>query len=225
MLCIKSMLKFIYFLKSKPLKQCIIMFFTYPRIPFSFFVRVCVEPNNDFNTRPSLGFRLYVGSHKLLDRFMKKKKEEEEKAYGNYDDWGVLCENSEELNRFRVPELEKYLNHHGTQHRGRKLSKKDKVRLIVRYWNSVDSSENGNDENEGDVESDSGDGSGSDGSRSDESGDEGDEEEEDEGNEIDNDEDDISEIENEDEDVILAVISDHLEDETRCPTKLVLGRT
>ena len=64
----------------------------------------------------------------------KKKKEEEEKAYGDYD-WGVLCENSEELNRPRVSELEKYLNHHGIQHRGRKLSKRDKARLIVRHWN------------------------------------------------------------------------------------------
>ena len=83
-----------------------------------------------------------------------------------------------------MPELEQYLYHHGIQHRGRKLSKKDKVRLIVRHWNSVDSSENGDDENEGDVENDSGDGSGSDESRGDESGDE---EEEGEGNEVDND--------------------------------------
>ena len=67
-------------------------------------------------------------------------------------------------------------------------------------------------------------GVGSDGSRGDESGDEDDEEEEDEGNEVDNDEDDISEIENEDDYVILAVISDHLEDETRCPTKTPSGR-
>ena len=93
-----------------------------------------------------------------------------------------------------MPELKKYLNHHGIQHRGRKLSKKDKVRLIVRHWNSVDSSENGEYENEGDRESDSGGGSGSDESRGDESGDEDDEEEEDEGNEVDNGEGDISEI-------------------------------
>ena len=71
------------------------------------------------------------------------------------------------------------------------------------------------------MSSDSGDGNGSDESRCDESGDE-DDGEEDEDNEVVNDEDDITEIEN--EDAILAVISDRLEDETRCPTKTRSGR-
>ena len=96
--------------------------------------------------------------------------------------------------------------------------------LIVPHRNSADISENRDDENEGDVESDSGDGSGCDETRGDESRDEDDEEKEDEGNEVDEYKDDISEIENEDEDVILAVIFDHLEDETRCPTKTRSGR-
>ena len=53
-----------------------------------------------------------------------------------------------------MPELEKYLNHTMVYNRGRKLSKKDKVRLIVRHWSSVGNSENGDGENESDVESD-----------------------------------------------------------------------
>ena len=54
--------------------------------------------------------------NKRKEERAKTKKEEEEKACGDYD-WEVLCENSEELNRLSVPELEKYLNHHGIQHR------------------------------------------------------------------------------------------------------------
>ena len=56
--------------------------------------------------------------NKRKEERAKKKKEEEEKAYEDYD-WGVLCENNEELNRLRVPELGKHLNHHSKQQSGK----------------------------------------------------------------------------------------------------------
>ena len=73
--------------------------------------------------------------------FKKKKRTEEraresqktkEKVYADYA-WKDLCEDSTKLKQPRVPELNKYLKHHGI-HQHIKSPKNDKVKVIARHW-------------------------------------------------------------------------------------------
>ena len=73
--------------------------------------------------------------------FKKKKRAEEraresqktkEKVYADYA-WKDLCEDSTKLKQPRVPELNKYLKHHGI-HQHIKSPKNDKVKVIARHW-------------------------------------------------------------------------------------------
>ena len=94
-------------------------------------------------------------------------------------------------------------------------SKKEKVRLIIRHWNSLDGNEvdrdrekESNDENEN-VDEETG---------SDDSGDEDKDEEDDEDDEDENAEEDEA------NDVVLAVLSDNLQKESGNPAKTRSGR-
>ena len=73
--------------------------------------------------------------------FKKKKRAEEcakesqktkEKVYADYA-WKDLCEDSTKLKQLRVPELNKYLRHHGI-HQHIKSPKNDKVKVIAGHW-------------------------------------------------------------------------------------------
>ena len=79
--------------------------------------------------------------HPEVMEFKKKKRAEEraresqktkEKVYADYA-WKDLCEDSTKLKQLRVPELNKYLRHHGI-HQHIKSPKNDKVKVIARHW-------------------------------------------------------------------------------------------
>ena len=53
-------------------------------------------------------------------------------VYADYA-WKDLCEDSTKLKQLRVPELNKYLKHHGL-HQHIKCPKNDKVKVIARHW-------------------------------------------------------------------------------------------
>ena len=79
--------------------------------------------------------------HLEVTEFKTKKRAEERareskktkgKVYADYA-WKDLCEDSTKLKQLRVPELNKYLKHHGL-HQHIKSLKNDKVKVIARHW-------------------------------------------------------------------------------------------
>ena len=79
--------------------------------------------------------------HLEVMEFRKKKRAEEraresqktkEKVYADFA-WKDLCEDSTKLKQLRVPELNKYLKHHGL-HQHIKSLKNEEVKVIARHW-------------------------------------------------------------------------------------------
>ena len=79
--------------------------------------------------------------HLEVMEFKKKKRAEEraresqktkENVYADYA-WKDLCEDSTKLKQLWVPELNKYLKHHGLQQHI-KSPKNDEVKVIARHW-------------------------------------------------------------------------------------------
>ena len=68
---------------------------------------------------------------KRMEETARESRETKEKSYKHYL-WADLCEDAAKLRKLRVPELDKYLKHHGLkQHL--KSSKDEKVKAIVRH--------------------------------------------------------------------------------------------
>ena len=68
---------------------------------------------------------------KRVEDRARESREAKEKLYEDYP-WADLCEDVTKLKKLRLPELNKYLNHHGLkQHL--KSSKSEKVKAIVRH--------------------------------------------------------------------------------------------
>ena len=69
------------------------------------------------------------------ERAEERAKESQDAKEKNYEDyaWKDLCENPIKLKQLRVPELNKYLKHHGLD-KHLKSTKNDKITVITRHW-------------------------------------------------------------------------------------------
>ena len=63
----------------------------------------------------------------------RESREAREKSYEDYH-WANLCEDATKLKKLRVPELNKYLKHHGLLKQHQKSSKNEKVKTIMRHF-------------------------------------------------------------------------------------------
>ena len=76
------------------------------------------------------GVSLRLGpGKKRVEEKAKERREAKDKSYEDYP-WTALCEDVMKLKKLSVPELNKYLNHHG-QHL--KSSNSEKVKAILRH--------------------------------------------------------------------------------------------
>ena len=63
----------------------------------------------------------------------RESREAREESYDEYH-WATLCEDAAKLKKLRVPELNKYLQHHGLLKQHQKSSKNDKVKTIMGHF-------------------------------------------------------------------------------------------
>ena len=70
---------------------------------------------------------------KRLAERARESREAREKSYDDYH-WATLCEDAAKLKKLRVPELNKYLQHHGLLKQHQKSSKNDKVKTIMGHF-------------------------------------------------------------------------------------------
>ena len=70
---------------------------------------------------------------KRLEERARESREAREKSYEDYH-WANLCEDATKLKKLRVPELNKYLKHHGLLKQHQKSNKNDKVKTIMGHF-------------------------------------------------------------------------------------------
>lgn len=70
---------------------------------------------------------------KRLAERARESREAREKSYDDYH-WATLCEDAAKLKKLRVPELNKYLQHHRLLKQHQKSSKSDKVKTIMGHF-------------------------------------------------------------------------------------------
>ena len=68
---------------------------------------------------------------KRAEEKAKEGREAKDKSYEDYP-WTELCEDVTKLRKLRVPELNKYLNHHGLKQHLKSINS-EKVNAIVRH--------------------------------------------------------------------------------------------
>ena len=70
---------------------------------------------------------------KRLEERARESREAREKSYEDYH-WANLCEDAAKLKKLRVPELNKYLKHHGLLNQHQKSNKNEKVKTIMGHF-------------------------------------------------------------------------------------------
>ena len=73
-----------------------------------------------------------ISNKKRAEERAKESQKAKEKKYEDYA-WKDLCEDPIKLKKFRVPELNNYLKHHGLD-KHLKSTKNDKITVITRHW-------------------------------------------------------------------------------------------
>lgn len=70
---------------------------------------------------------------KRLEERARESREAREKCYKDYH-WANLCEDAAKLKKLHVPELNKYLKHHGLSQQHQNSNKNDKVKTIMGHF-------------------------------------------------------------------------------------------